>query len=179
MKSTRHTKILNIRIRDKHVKMLNGWVFAVNQVWSYCNELSFCSIRERQTWLAMIYRITQRAQGKNWDWILRQCKWSGMSTRLTASNSIKLGWTGANQAVCAGRWAGYPYGKTVSVSKTAVCIITGNISKFGIVTAWVSTHSDQARSMKMLEVAGISVVVDAELKRMDLQCMWCHARLWY
>lgn len=52
MKKNNHTKTLKVRIRDKHVTMLNAWAFSVNQVWNYCNELSYRSIRERQNWLS-------------------------------------------------------------------------------------------------------------------------------
>lgn len=52
MKPNLHTKTLNVRIRDKHAKVLREWAWAVNQVWNYCNELSFRSISERQTWLS-------------------------------------------------------------------------------------------------------------------------------
>lgn len=47
-----HTKTLKVRIRDKHVKVLNTWAYSVNQVWNYCNELSSRSIRERHKWLS-------------------------------------------------------------------------------------------------------------------------------
>ena len=52
MKEYIHTKTLKVRIRDKHVKTLNAWAYSVNQVWNYCNELSYRSIRERQQWLS-------------------------------------------------------------------------------------------------------------------------------
>ncbi|WP_299011163.1 transposase [uncultured Shewanella sp.] len=52
MKKNIHTKTLKVRIRDKHVSVLNAWAFSVNQVWNYCNELSHRSIRERQKWLS-------------------------------------------------------------------------------------------------------------------------------
>ena len=52
MKKEVHTKTLKVRIRDKHIKVLNAWAFSVNQVWNYCNELSYRSIRERQKWLS-------------------------------------------------------------------------------------------------------------------------------
>jgi putative transposase len=47
-----YTKKLKVRIRDKHIKTLNLWAFAVNQVWNYCNEIGYRSIKERQKWLS-------------------------------------------------------------------------------------------------------------------------------
>jgi putative transposase len=52
MVNNKHTKTLKVRIRDKHCKVLNQWAFSVNQVWNYCNELSYRHIRERQQWLS-------------------------------------------------------------------------------------------------------------------------------
>lgn len=52
MKPNLHTKTLKVRIRDKHAKVLREWAWAINQVWNYCNELSYRSISERQTWLS-------------------------------------------------------------------------------------------------------------------------------
>jgi IS605 OrfB family transposase len=52
MKPARHTKTLKVRIRDKHAKVLRDWAWAVNQVWNYCNELSYRAISERQTWFS-------------------------------------------------------------------------------------------------------------------------------
>jgi putative transposase len=52
MKDNIHTKTLKVRVRDKHVKTLNGWAYSVNQVWNYCNEIGYRSIKERQKWLS-------------------------------------------------------------------------------------------------------------------------------
>jgi len=46
------TKTLKVRVRDKHAKLLSKWAVSVNQVWNYCNELSFRSITERRKWLS-------------------------------------------------------------------------------------------------------------------------------
>jgi putative transposase len=51
MKDNIHAKTFKVRIRDKHIKTLNSWAFAVNQVWNYCNEIGYCSVKERQKWL--------------------------------------------------------------------------------------------------------------------------------
>jgi putative transposase len=52
MKDNNHTKTLKVRIRDKHVKTLNAWAYSVNQVWNYCNEIGYRSIKEQQKWLS-------------------------------------------------------------------------------------------------------------------------------
>jgi hypothetical protein len=52
MKDNIHTKTLKVRVRDKHVKTLNAWAYSVNQVWNYCNEIGYRSIKERQKWLS-------------------------------------------------------------------------------------------------------------------------------
>ena len=52
METACHTKTLKVRIRDKHSKVLASWAYSVNQVWNYCNELSYRSIKERRTWLS-------------------------------------------------------------------------------------------------------------------------------
>lgn len=59
-----HTKTLKVRVRDKHVKTLNAWAFAVNQVWNYCNELSHRAIKERQKWLSG-YDLQDYTKGAN------------------------------------------------------------------------------------------------------------------
>jgi IS605 OrfB family transposase len=52
MKDNIHTKTLKVRIRDKHVKTLNAWAYSVNQVWNYCNDIGYRSIKERHKWLS-------------------------------------------------------------------------------------------------------------------------------
>jgi hypothetical protein len=44
MKDNIHTKTLKVRIRDKHIKTLNSWTFAVNQVGNYCNEIGYLNL---------------------------------------------------------------------------------------------------------------------------------------
>ncbi|QEW05271.1 hypothetical protein [Nitrincola iocasae] len=58
----RHIKTLKVRVRDKHVSVLNAWAFAVNQVWSCCSDLSSRSIRERQVWLS-VYDLQAYTKG--------------------------------------------------------------------------------------------------------------------
>ena len=40
-------RTLRVRIKDKHTKALRAMAFDVNQVWNYCNELSF-KVLERE-----------------------------------------------------------------------------------------------------------------------------------
>lgn len=50
--SMKATKTLQLRIKDKHAKVLRQMAREVNQVWNYCNETSHRSIRERHRWLS-------------------------------------------------------------------------------------------------------------------------------
>lgn len=45
-------KTLKVRVKDKHCKVLDDMAIAVNQVWNYCNELSYRNIKERHTFLS-------------------------------------------------------------------------------------------------------------------------------
>ena len=47
-----HIKTLKIRIKDRHIKQLNGMARSVNFVWNYCNDISYRSIREKSKWLS-------------------------------------------------------------------------------------------------------------------------------
>jgi|TARA_R110001583_G_scaffold185899_1_gene346255 IS605 OrfB family transposase len=64
MKTKLHTKTLKIRVRDKHVTMLNAMARSVNFVWNYCNELGYRSIRERNKWLSG-YDLQDYTKGAN------------------------------------------------------------------------------------------------------------------
>lgn len=64
MKTKPHTKTLKIRVRDKHVTMLNAMARSVNFVWNYCNELGYRSIRERNKWLSG-YDLQDYTKGAN------------------------------------------------------------------------------------------------------------------
>lgn len=64
MKEIVHTNTLNVRVRGKHVKLLNVWDFSVNQVWNYCNELSCRSIKDRNRWLSE-YDLQNYTNGVN------------------------------------------------------------------------------------------------------------------
>jgi IS605 OrfB family transposase len=51
-KSIKTTKTLKVRVRDKHIPLLNEMARSVNFVWNYINELSERSIRERGVFLS-------------------------------------------------------------------------------------------------------------------------------
>ena len=46
------TKVLKVRVRDRHAAVLRAMSIECNQVWNYCNELSERSIRERGRFLS-------------------------------------------------------------------------------------------------------------------------------
>jgi hypothetical protein len=48
----KHTKTLQVRVRDKHTQLLRQMARQVNFVWNYLNELSHRSIRERGVFLS-------------------------------------------------------------------------------------------------------------------------------
>lgn len=48
----KNTKTLKVRVKDKHVPLLNAMARSVNFVWNYLNELSHRSIRERYVFLS-------------------------------------------------------------------------------------------------------------------------------
>jgi len=47
----KQTRTLQIRVKDKHSKLLDQLASEVNFVWNYCNELSYRAWRSRQQWL--------------------------------------------------------------------------------------------------------------------------------
>ena len=46
------TKTLKLRIKERHAKVLQMMASQVNQVWNFCNELSYRAILERQQWFS-------------------------------------------------------------------------------------------------------------------------------
>lgn len=47
-----HTKTIRLRVKDRHARVLREMATEVNQVWNYCNALSFRMIRERGKWMS-------------------------------------------------------------------------------------------------------------------------------
>jgi hypothetical protein len=58
----KHTKTLQVRVRDKHTQLLRQMARQVNFVWNYLNELSHRSIRERGVFLSA-YDLDRYTQG--------------------------------------------------------------------------------------------------------------------
>ncbi|MGB0468592.1 MAG: RNA-guided endonuclease InsQ/TnpB family protein [Pontibacterium sp.] len=48
----KHTKTLKVRVKDRHIPLLNRMARSVNFVWNYINELSHRSIKERGVFLS-------------------------------------------------------------------------------------------------------------------------------
>jgi IS605 OrfB family transposase len=63
-KSTKTVKTLKVRVRDKHIPLLNEMARSVNFTWNYINELSERSIRGRGVFLSA-YDIDKYTQGAN------------------------------------------------------------------------------------------------------------------
>lgn len=58
----KHTKTLKVRVKDKHIPLLNNMARSVTFVWNYVNELSHRSIKERGVFLSA-YDIQKYTQG--------------------------------------------------------------------------------------------------------------------
>ena len=48
----KHTKTLKVRVKDRHIPLLNRMARSVNLVWNFVNELSQRSIKERGVFLS-------------------------------------------------------------------------------------------------------------------------------
>jgi putative transposase len=77
------TKILKIRVKDKHAKRLNDMARSGNFVWNYANELSHRSIRERGQFL-FAYDLQEYTKG---------------SSKLLGLNSATVQIVGAEYAI--------------------------------------------------------------------------------
>ncbi|MDY0207037.1 MAG: transposase, partial [Pseudomonas sp.] len=58
----RHAKTLKVRVKDKHIPLLNNMARSVNFVWNFVNELSQRSIKERGVFLSA-YDIQKYTNG--------------------------------------------------------------------------------------------------------------------
>jgi len=65
----KQTKTLKVRVRDKHIPLLNEMARRVNFVWNYANELSERSIRERGVFLSA-YDIQKYTDGSSTELLL-------------------------------------------------------------------------------------------------------------
>ena len=46
------TRVLRLRLKDKHARALRERAYWVNQVWNYCNDLSFKVLRREHRFLS-------------------------------------------------------------------------------------------------------------------------------
>ena len=46
------TRVLRLRLKDKHARALREHAYWVNQVWNYCNELSFKVLQRERRFLS-------------------------------------------------------------------------------------------------------------------------------
>ena len=92
---TKHTKTLKVRVKDKHVPLLNSMARSVNFVWNYVNELSHRSIKERGVFLSA-YDIQKYTNGAGSYLGLHsqtvQCIASEYVTRRKQFKKRKLAW---------------------------------------------------------------------------------------
>ena len=93
------TKTLKIRVKDKHVKLLNSMARSVNFVWNYINELSTRSIRERGKFLSA-YDMHPYTKGAGKELGLHsqslQCIAAEYVTRRKQFKKAKLNWRKSN-----------------------------------------------------------------------------------
>ncbi|MBD8615105.1 IS200/IS605 family element transposase accessory protein TnpB [Pseudomonas putida] len=107
MQTTKSTKTLKVRIKDKHAPLLREWARSVNFAWNYINELSSRSIRERGRFLSA-YQIqaytngaskelglhSQTIQGITDEYVIRRKQFKKRKLRWRASGGARrsLGW---------------------------------------------------------------------------------------
>jgi putative transposase len=93
------TKTLKVRVKDKHVKLLNGMARSVNFVWNYINELSARSIKERGKFLSA-YDMHPYTKGAGKELGLHsqslQCIAAEYVTRRKQFKKAKLNWRKSN-----------------------------------------------------------------------------------
>ena len=114
---TKHTKTLKVRVKDKHVPLLNSMARSVNFVWNFVNELSQRSIKERGVFLSA-YDFHPYTKGANKELGLhsqtlqciageyatrrKQCKKAHLNWRKSGGVRRSLGWIPLNTA--AAQW---------------------------------------------------------------------------
>ena len=86
-------KTLKLRVKDKHVKLLNSMARSVNFVWNYINEISTRSIKECGKFLSA-YDIHPYTKGAGKELGLHsqslQCIAAEYVTRLQQFKKVKL-----------------------------------------------------------------------------------------
>ncbi|HZJ93215.1 MAG TPA: transposase, partial [Thiopseudomonas sp.] len=112
-----HTKTLKVRVKDKHIPLLNNMARSVNFVWNFVNELSQRSIKERGVFLSA-YDIQKYTNGAGKDLGLhsqtvqrvaveytvrrKQFKKARLNWRKSCGVRRSLGWIPVNTA--AAQW---------------------------------------------------------------------------
>lgn len=113
----RHTKTLKVRVKDKHIPLLNNMARSVNFVWNFVNALSHRSIKERGVFLSA-YDIQKYTNGAGKDLGLhsqtvqrvaveytvrrKQFKKARLNWRKSGGVRRSLGWIPVNTA--AAQW---------------------------------------------------------------------------
>ena len=113
----KHTKTLKVRVRDRHLPLLNSMARSVNFVWNFVNELSQRSIKERGVFLSA-YDVQKYTNGAGKDLGLhsqtvqriaveyttrrRQFKKARLNWRKSGGVRRSLGWIPINTA--AAQW---------------------------------------------------------------------------
>ena len=91
----KHTKTLKVRVKDKHVPLLNSMARSVSFVWNYVNELSQRSIKERGVFLSA-YDFHPYTKGANKELGLHsqtlQCIAGEYVTRRKQFKKTRLNW---------------------------------------------------------------------------------------
>src|SRR5690554_582639 len=132
----KHTKTLKVRVRDRHVPLLNRMARSVNFVWDFVNELSQRSIKERGVFLSAfdMYPYTKGA-GKELGLHsqILQCIAGEYVARRKQFKKVRLNWP--NQAVYAAHWAGYPSIQVRRNGETGRSTTTATILRSGTATA--------------------------------------------
>jgi hypothetical protein len=90
--SSTRTKVLRLRLKDKHAKILSDLAREVNFVWNYCNDLQITMFNRERRFLSGydFAKFTARPK-KDCIFILRLCRQSRRSTRRGADNFGRCG----------------------------------------------------------------------------------------
>jgi IS605 OrfB family transposase len=88
-------RVLRVRIKDKHATALRERVFWVNQVWNYCNELSY-RVRQRERRFLSGYDFAPFTKGANKEMPLHsqtiQAIGDEFATRRKQFKKVRLSW---------------------------------------------------------------------------------------
>ena len=108
---SKFTKTLKVRIKDRHIPLLQRWAASVNFVWNYINELSSRSIKEHGRFLSSydiqkytngaaaelgLHSHTVQCVGKEYVTRRKQFKKARLAWRKTKGVRRSLGWIPVN-----------------------------------------------------------------------------------